>query len=79
MPEPTLPQKTFSGSTHGWRGRITPHESALLHVTGTARYVDDLPEWLGQLHLAVGGSALAQRRILRRDLTRVRAAEVWWR
>ena len=31
-------------------GRPTPHESARLHVTGQARYTDDLPLPPGSLH-----------------------------
>jgi len=38
-----------------------PHESAGLHVTGQARYVDDLPVPAGCLHLAFGMSSVAHR------------------
>jgi xanthine dehydrogenase large subunit len=51
-----------------------PHDSAELHVTGRARYVDDLPEPHGCLHAAVGQSTRAHARIVRMDLSRVRAA-----
>ncbi|HWL69641.1 MAG TPA: xanthine dehydrogenase molybdopterin binding subunit [Geminicoccus sp.] len=51
-----------------------PHDSAELHVTGRARYVDDLPEPHGCLHAAVGQSARAHARIVRMDLSRVAAA-----
>ncbi|HEX2525646.1 MAG TPA: xanthine dehydrogenase molybdopterin binding subunit [Geminicoccus sp.] len=51
-----------------------PHDSAQLHVTGRARYVDDLPEPQGCLHAAVGQSKRAHARIVRMDLSRVAAA-----
>jgi len=51
-----------------------PHDSALLHVTGAARYVDDLPEPADLLHLAFGQSAMAHARIVSMDLSAVRAA-----
>ena len=35
-------------------GQCLPHESAHLHVAGTAPYVDDLPEIAGLLHAALG-------------------------
>ncbi len=31
-----------------------PHDAAALHVTGTARYIDDIPTPAGTLHLAFG-------------------------
>ena len=34
-------------------GDSIPHESAHLHVTGQATYIDDLPELENTLHLAV--------------------------
>jgi len=40
-------------------GRGLPHESAAGHVTGTAPYTDDLPEFAGTLHAALGLSPLA--------------------
>ena len=51
-----------------------PHESACLHVSGEARYVDDEPEPQGLLHGAVGFSAQAHARIRRLDLGPVLAA-----
>jgi xanthine dehydrogenase large subunit len=51
-----------------------PHESAELHVSGEARYVDDLPEPPGTLHAALGMSAIAHGRILSMDLAAVRSA-----
>jgi xanthine dehydrogenase large subunit len=40
-------------------GRSLPHESAHLHVAGTAAYTDDLPELAGTLHAALGLSPIA--------------------
>ncbi len=51
-----------------------PHDSARLHVTGAARYTDDVPLPEGALHLAFGLSAEAAGRIVEMDLRAVRAA-----
>ncbi|MFN8841076.1 MAG: xanthine dehydrogenase molybdopterin binding subunit [Burkholderiales bacterium] len=50
------------------------HESAALHVTGAARYTDDLPEPAGTLHGAFGVAGLAHARIDAIDLEAVRAS-----
>jgi len=55
--------------------RPVAHESAVGHVTGTARYVDDIPEPAGTLHVALGLSPKARGGIARLDLARVRWAE----
>lgn len=55
-------------------GAALPHDSAELHVTGQARYIDDLPEPHGCLHAAIGQSTRAHARIVRMDLSRVAAA-----
>ena len=62
-----------SGQPLGVAGQSTLHESAWLHVTGTARYIDDLPEPEGILHAAVGHSEQAHARVLSLDLSAVRA------
>ena len=51
------------------------HDSAALHVSGEARYVDDLPEPAGTLYAAFGVSAETHAKILAMDLAPVRAAE----
>ncbi|KCV82930.1 xanthine dehydrogenase molybdenum-binding subunit [Actibacterium atlanticum] len=51
-----------------------PHDAARLHVTGQARYVDDIPTPGNALHLAFGMSEIARGRILAMDLSVVRAA-----
>jgi xanthine dehydrogenase large subunit len=48
-------------------GRPFPHESARLHVTGQAAYVDDLPELAGTLHAALCLSPVAHGRIVSID------------
>jgi len=50
------------------------HDSAALHVSGRAHYVDDLPVPRGTLHLAFGLSTVAHGEILSVDLGAVRAA-----
>lgn len=44
-------------------GRSAPHESASLHVSGRAAYVDDLPELRGTLHAAPVTSPVAHGRL----------------
>ena len=55
-------------------GKPLPHDSAPLHVTGQARYADDVPLPAGALHLAFGLSTIAHGTITNIDLTAVRAA-----
>jgi xanthine dehydrogenase large subunit len=55
-------------------GKSLPHDSAPLHVTGQARYVDDIPLPAGALHLAFGLSSVAYGEITQIDLSAVRAA-----
>jgi len=54
-------------------GRPLPHDAARLHVTGAARYVDDIPTPAGTLHLAFGLSREAHADV-QLDLSPVRAA-----
>ncbi len=51
-----------------------PHDAARLHVTGQARYVDDIPTPVDTLHLAFGLSPVAHGTIVALDLSAVRAA-----
>ncbi len=51
-----------------------PHDSAALHVSGEARYVDDLPEPPGTLYGAFGLSTEAHAKIVSMDLEPVRKA-----
>ena len=50
------------------------HDAAELHVTGQARYIDDIPTPGGTLHLAFGLSTVAHGEITAIDLSAVRAA-----
>lgn len=50
------------------------HDSAYLHVSGQAQYIDDIPEPAGCLHLYVGNSERAHARISEMDLTEVEAS-----
>lgn len=55
-------------------GSPLPHDAAKLHVTGQARYIDDIPLPAGALHLAFGLSTMAHGEITAMDLSAVRAA-----
>ena len=55
-------------------GQPLRHDSAEGHVAGSARYVDDLPEPPGTLHLAFGLAADGHARLTGLDLDAVRAA-----
>ena len=55
-------------------GSSKPHDSGPLHVTGAARYTDDLPTPANALHLAFGLSTVACGTITEMDLDAVRAA-----
>ena len=50
------------------------HESAHLHVSGGARFVDDMPELQGTLHLALYPSEQAHARIVDIDVSAVLSA-----
>ncbi len=51
-----------------------PHDSGPLHVTGQARYLDDIPLPANALHLAFGLAEVAHGRIVSMDLSAVQAA-----
>jgi xanthine dehydrogenase large subunit len=65
-----------TGATHETIaiGVGSPHESAALHVSGEATYVDDIAELRGTLHAALGLSRHAHARIVALDLDPVRRA-----
>ncbi|MCF2869664.1 xanthine dehydrogenase molybdopterin binding subunit [Octadecabacter sp. G9-8] len=52
-----------------------PHDAAKLHVTGQARYVDDVPMPATTLHLAFGVSTIACGKITAIDLAKVKSAK----
>ncbi|MEM6850367.1 MAG: xanthine dehydrogenase molybdopterin binding subunit [Pseudomonadota bacterium] len=51
-----------------------PHDSAIKHVTGAAAYIDDIPEPRNLLHIYLAQSPYAHAKIVRMDLSPVRAA-----
>lgn len=55
----------------GLLGQKEKHDSARKHVTGEAKYVDDMPEIIGTLYMAVGCSELPYADILELDLSDV--------
>ena len=54
-------------------GRGVAHDSALKHVTGRARYVDDLPDLPRTLHVALVTSPVAHGRLIALDARDARA------
>lgn len=55
--------------------RSIAHDSAHLHVQGSAQYIDDIPEPAGVLHLALGLTGIARGRLLELDLAPVLEAD----
>jgi len=53
--------------------KLPMHESAVKHVTGQAIYIDDMPEWPNELHIATGKSTEAHADIVSINLDKVRA------
>ncbi|MDH3745200.1 MAG: xanthine dehydrogenase molybdopterin binding subunit [Acidobacteriota bacterium] len=68
MTETTSDPTTHGVLRGGSVGTPVPHESAHLHVSGEARYTDDIPEPVGTLHAAIGMSERAHARIKSIDL-----------
>jgi xanthine dehydrogenase large subunit len=64
---------TLEDTTTGTVGKSLPHESAHLHVSGRATYVDDIAEVEGTLHCALGLSPLAHGRLKALKLDNIRA------
>ena len=54
-------------------GKPLPHESAVGHVTGSARYIDDLPRRAGELCVTFAGAPIAAGRVTVLDLDAARA------
>lgn len=69
LPHSTLPTGALSNPK-----AVTIHESACKHVDGSAQYVDDIPEWPNQLHVATGKSPIACGELQSLDLSAVRQA-----
>ena len=64
----------FAGRTRGAVHAAVGHDSAVAHVTGAARYLDDVPVVPGTLEAALVLSPHAHARIRRVDLSAARAA-----
>lgn len=56
-------------------GKSITHESAHLHVSGKANYVDDIPEVEGTLYAGLGLAEIAHGKIINMDLSAVWQAE----
>jgi xanthine dehydrogenase large subunit len=70
---PTITADANAGVIQG-PGQATKHESARLHVSGAARYTDDLGAPADLLYAYVGLSTVAHARLLSLNLDKVRAA-----
>ena len=66
--------KNAPSTRTGEIGKSYKHDSAEKHVSGSALYLDDQTESIGQLHAAVGKSTVAHAKIKSLDLTKVRQA-----
>jgi len=62
------------GRIHGGVHAAVRHDSAIGHVTGAARYLDDVPNVPGTLEVALVLSPHPHARIRRIDFSRARAA-----
>ncbi|MGE7367958.1 xanthine dehydrogenase molybdopterin binding subunit [Neorhizobium sp. NPDC001467] len=71
MDKPVAENRTV---THGAMHVALRHDSAHKHVTGSAEYIDDIPEPAGTLHGALGLSDRAHAELLSVDLDAVRKA-----
>ena len=61
--------------TTPYTSQSVPHDSAHLHVTGKAQYVDDIPTHRDTLHLAFGLSKIAKGKLQSIDLVDVKNAQ----
>jgi len=64
-----------SSSKKGIMGKPTPHESAALHLTGKALYIDDIAAPEGCLHAYVGMANMACGLLKSQDLSVVASAD----
>ncbi len=55
-------------------GQSIPHESAALHVSGEATYIDDIPELAGTCFVALGLSQRAHARVTHTDYQAVKSS-----
>ncbi|TXS95320.1 xanthine dehydrogenase molybdopterin binding subunit [Parahaliea maris] len=68
-----LPEEREASTSGPATAGAVKHDSAALHVSGKARYVDDLPAPANLLYAYPGLSTVARGRILSMDLSAVRA------
>ncbi|MEM7443038.1 MAG: xanthine dehydrogenase molybdopterin binding subunit [Pseudomonadota bacterium] len=69
-----MPDETISALRSGEVRRSLAHDSAAGHVSGAARYIDDMPEPPGTLHACPGVCSTAPGSVRKLDLTKVRHA-----
>ena len=75
---PDIKDQNATNTTHpntSAMGKPTPHESARLHLTGKALYIDDIAAPEGCLHAYVGMANVACGLLKRQDLMAVTAAD----
>jgi xanthine dehydrogenase large subunit len=72
-PRQFQPETGVQAATTTAAGQSLAHESAKLHVSGQASYIDDLPELAGTLHAALGLSPVAHGKLLSIDVAGLRA------
>jgi xanthine dehydrogenase large subunit len=70
-PVPQVPLETETAVVH----KPLAHDSARLHVSGAATYIDDIGAPTGTLHIAIGVADKASGTLRSLDLTAVRAAK----
>ena len=67
-------RKPVRDEIDGGVGRAVAHDSARLHVTGEAIYIDDIPQVPGTLQAHIAQSTKAHARIASLDVSQVRVA-----
>ena len=70
-----IDQPAFDAMPKGAAGKPHKHESAERHVSGQARYIDDMPEAANIHHVAVGVSSVTTGIMTSIDLSQVKASE----
>jgi xanthine dehydrogenase large subunit len=70
MPQSDVLEAAAAAVVH----KALPHDSARLHVQGSANYIDDIREPEGTLHVAVGMATAAAGELKSLDLSAVKAA-----
>lgn len=68
-------EHTIPGEVKGSVDKMMPHESAAKHVSGTATYIDDIPEPAGLLHAYLGLTEIAYGRLDALDLEAIKHSD----